>query len=199
MRDVENKTAFISGGVSGLGLGIAEVLMSAGMNVVVTYMSEDHRDAALTHLGAYSSRVHAIRLDVSDRSAVEQSVQEAEHIFGPIQLLCNNAAVSMFRSIDEATVEDIDWILGVNLSGTLNLISAVLPQMKAGGQGGHIVNVSSMAAVLGSPAEYVDYAASKGAIDTLTIGRDQGVVGVDGEMLETFGALVRFAAAKANR
>jgi NAD(P)-dependent dehydrogenase (short-subunit alcohol dehydrogenase family) len=167
MQDLRDKVVFVTGGVSGLGLGIARAFSAAGAKVVITYMREAHRDQALTHFKEAADRVHALKLDVTDRNAVARAADEAERAFGNIHILVNNAGVNVFGPMDEATYEDWDWILGVNLGGVINGIVTFIPRMKALGEGGHIVNVASMAALITGPMAGI-YTTSKFALRGLS-------------------------------
>jgi NAD(P)-dependent dehydrogenase (short-subunit alcohol dehydrogenase family) len=167
MRDIVGKVAFITGGVSGIGLGIAKSLCSAGMKVVVTYRNPRHRDEALSQLQALRGQVHAMQLDVTDRAAMAAAAAEVERAFGKVHILCNNAGVNVLGPMDEATYEDWDWMLGVNLTGAINGIVTFVPRIKAHGEGGHVVNVASMGSFITGPSAGV-YATSKFALRGLS-------------------------------
>src|SRR5215467_13062055 len=94
MRNLPGKTAFVTGGASGIGLGIARALLRAGMNVVIADIRDDHLEAAKAELGA-PERLLAIRLDVTDRAAFARAADAAEARFGKIHVLCNNAGVGV--------------------------------------------------------------------------------------------------------
>ena len=148
MRDVAGMTAFITGGGSGVGFGMATAFCGAGMNVVIADVREDHLDQAVQRLRG--ARVHAIRLDVTDRAAMARAADETEKVFGKVHIVCNNAGINLFNDISEATYDDWDWILGVNLGGVVNGVRTFVPRIKAHGEGGHIVNTASMAAFIAS-------------------------------------------------
>ena len=150
MREVVGKTAFITGGASGIGLGMAHVFIDAGMNAVITDVREDHLDAARDALSAagQSERARLIQLDVTDRGQYAQVAEEAEATFGRIDVLCNNAGIGILRPIGEASEADWDWALDVNVTGVFNGVKAILPRIRAHGQGGHVVNTASMAGIL---------------------------------------------------
>ena len=149
MKELSGKVAFITGGGSGVALGQAKVFAAAGMKVVIADIRADHLDAAKTWFAAQSGQqVHAIRMDVTDRAAWARAADEAERVFGPVQLLCNTAGVSQFGPMQDATWEDWDWQLSVNLGGVVNGVKTFVPRMLAHGLGGHIVNTASMSAFL---------------------------------------------------
>jgi len=167
MKDLEGKTAFITGGASGIGLAIARACAGAGMQVVIADLRQDHLDDAVAELTADGIKVHPIRLDVSDRKAMAVAADEAERVFGKVQLLCNNAGINIIRPITEATFEDFDWLFNVNLGGVVNGMMTFVPRMLAHGQGGHIVNTSSVAGILTGPGTAI-YSATKFAIRGLS-------------------------------
>jgi len=165
MREVKGKVAFVTGGGSGIGLGIARVLTAAGMKVAIADVRQDHLDAAMKELAG--REVHGLRLDVSDRKAMARAADETERVLGPVHLVCNNAGVSIFGPMDAATYEDWDWIMGVNVDGVINGVQTFVPRLKANGQGGHIVNTASMAGLIVGPGMGI-YSASKFAVFGLT-------------------------------
>jgi NAD(P)-dependent dehydrogenase (short-subunit alcohol dehydrogenase family) len=162
MQDLPGKTAFVTGGASGIGLGIAKALLGAGMNVVIADIRDDHLAAATAELGQ-PSRVLALKLDVTDRAAYARSADTAEARFGKIHVLCNNAGVAVVGPTELATFADWDWVLGVNLGGTVNGIVTLLPRIKRHGEGGHIVNTASMSGLMPHPGATL-YGTSKGAV-----------------------------------
>jgi NAD(P)-dependent dehydrogenase (short-subunit alcohol dehydrogenase family) len=152
MKDLEGKSAFITGGGSGVALGQAKVLAGeAGMKVVIADIRRDHLDQALTYFSQKNLPVHAIQLDITDRKAYARAADEAERLVGPIDLLCNTAGVSQFGPIEQATDDDWDWQIDVNLKGMINGIQTFMPRMIKRGAGGHIVNTASMSAFVALP------------------------------------------------
>lgn len=167
MKEVKDKVAFITGGASGIGLGMAKVFVRAGMQVVIADIRQDHLDQAMTCFAQNRTSVYPIRLDVTDREAMARAADETERVFGKVHVVCNNAGVNLFAPIDECTYEDWDWVLGVNLGGVVNGVRTFVPRIKKHGEGGHIVNTASMAAFISSPAAGI-YTASKFAVRGLT-------------------------------
>jgi NAD(P)-dependent dehydrogenase (short-subunit alcohol dehydrogenase family) len=167
MKVLEGKTAFITGGASGIGLALARACVKAGMRVVIADLRQDHLDEAVAEFKKDGLTIHPIRLDVADRQAMAAAADEAERRCGPVQLLCNNAGVNIIRPITEATFEDFDWLIDVNLRGVVNGMLTFIPRMLSRGGGGHIVNTSSVAGILTGPGTAV-YSATKFAIRGLT-------------------------------
>ncbi|MET0292811.1 MAG: SDR family NAD(P)-dependent oxidoreductase [Steroidobacteraceae bacterium] len=143
LADVRGKTAFITGGSSGIGLGMARAFSAAGMKVVFTFMRPEHRDAALAQFPANNAGVHAIRLDTTDREGFVRAADEAEARFGHVHLLANNAGVGLPAHISSVSYQDWDWAMDVNVNGVFNGIHTFLPRMLAHGEGAHIVTTSS--------------------------------------------------------
>ena len=166
MRVVEGKTAFITGGGSGVGFGMAQVFSKAGMKVVIADIRQDHLDQAMAHFRG-ANDVHAIRLDVTDREAFARAADEAERVFGKIHLVCNNAGINLFNDMGDATYDDWDWVLGVNLGGVVNGVQTFTSRLKAHGEGGHIVNTASMASFISGQGAGI-YTASKFAVRGLS-------------------------------
>jgi NAD(P)-dependent dehydrogenase (short-subunit alcohol dehydrogenase family) len=169
MQDLNGKTAFITGGASGIGLGLAEAFVDQGMNVVIADIEEAALAAAKASLARTSNRVHAIKLDVTDRDAYAAAADEVERVFGNLHVLCNNAGVASRGLVQNASYDDWDWTLGVNIGGVVNGIRTFLPRMLAHKEAGHIVNTSSMAG-LGSAPGNVVYSTSKFAVVGLSEG-----------------------------
>ena len=168
MGEWQGRVAFISGGVSGLGLGIAKAFSDAGMRLALSYRNEDYRAAAAEWF-ADNGREEPlwVRLDVMDRAGWANAAEQVAAHFGEVHVLCNNAGVSVFGDTTEASHADYDWIMGVNFGGVVNGIVAFLPLLKAASGRRHVTNVASMAAYLSGPQAGI-YTASKFAVRGLT-------------------------------
>ena len=149
MEQLEGRTAFITGGASGIGFAMAKAFAAAGMKVAIADVEPDALETAVAKLKERNADVLGIRLDVRDRNAMEAAAAAVTAAFGPVHLLCNNAGVGAGGPMHETTYGDWDWTLGVNLNGVVNGMQAFLPGMVAHGEGGHVVNTASMAGIAG--------------------------------------------------
>jgi len=161
VQEVAGKTAFVTGGASGIGLGMATAFAGVGMNVIIADLRRDHIESALEALDG--KPVRAIELDVTDRDGFARAADEAESVFGHVHVLCNNAGMGILGPVTQARYDDWDWGLGVLIGGVVNGIQTFLPRMRAHGEGGHIVNTSSMAGVLPIPGAAI-YITAKAAL-----------------------------------
>jgi NAD(P)-dependent dehydrogenase (short-subunit alcohol dehydrogenase family) len=169
MQDFVGKTAFITGGASGIGLALGQVFVDAGMNVMLADIEEGALTAAVEQLRHPSSKVQGIICDVADPASVEKAAAETFEVFGNVHVLCNNAGVAGGSGIDDISVETWRWVVDVNLMGVVHGISSFLPRMRAQGEGGHIVNTASMAG-LENGLGFSPYAASKFAVVSMSEG-----------------------------
>ena len=146
MQDLQNKTAFITGGASGIGLGIAKACGNAGMNVVIADIRQSVIDEALQFFSEKGWPAYGIQLDVTNRDAYKKAADDAEAKFGRVHLLVNNAGVEVpFGPIWESTFKDCDYIVGVNIFGVLNGILTFVPRMLEYDEPCHVVSTASMA------------------------------------------------------
>jgi len=166
IESFEGKVAFITGGASGIGLGISKVLVERGAQVVMADLRQDHIDDALAEFagGGKSNAVSAINLDVTNREKYREAAQRMQDEFGGIDILVNNAGVGLEGPLLEATYADYDFGFGVNVGGVINGFTEFMPQMIAHGRGGHIVSTASLAAEVVMPPHLAIYAASKAAV-----------------------------------
>lgn len=166
IEQFEGKTAFVTGGASGIGLGIAKVLARRGARVVLADLRQDHIDDALAEFagGERSNAVSALQLDVTNRAAYREAARRMQDEFGGIDILVNNAGVGVEGPVLQATYADYDFGFGVNVGGVINGFVEFVPQMIAHGRGGHIVSTASLAAEVVMPEHLAIYAASKAAV-----------------------------------
>jgi NAD(P)-dependent dehydrogenase (short-subunit alcohol dehydrogenase family) len=162
MDQVEGKTAFITGGANGIGLGIARAFAKAGVKLALADIDEAALAAAKSELSKVTT-VETFILDVRDRSAYARVADETEARLGPVSILCNNAGVAGDQHVTRMTYEYWDWVLGINLNGVINGIQTFLPRMLKRGGGAHIVNTASGAGLVATPGVLL-YATSKFAV-----------------------------------
>ncbi|NBC36719.1 SDR family NAD(P)-dependent oxidoreductase [Novosphingobium sp. FSY-8] len=166
ITDFHGKTAFITGGASGIGLGIAKVLVERGAQVVIADLRPDHIAHAMEQFAGEgrSNQVASVEIDVTSRQRYAEVAEQMSRDYGGIDILINNAGVGSEGPILEAGYADWDFGLGVNVNGVVNGLQAMLPQMIAHGRGGHVVNTASLAAVVQMPEYFVIYGAAKAAV-----------------------------------
>ncbi len=154
MIDFTGRTAFVTGGANGVGIGLVRALLAEGCKVAMADIRQDAIDAALKTMD--NQEVMGVQVDVSSRDAMAKAADEVEAKFGPVTLLFNNAGVNLFQPVEDSSWSDWDWLMGVNLHGPINGCMTFAPRMIAHGQGGYIVNTASMAGWLaaGSPGIY---------------------------------------------
>jgi len=175
------KVMIVTGGSRGIGAAVARMAARRGYAVCVNYHSRrDAADAVVRDIEREGGRAIAVAADVADEKQVVALFETVDRELGRVDALVNNAGILETQT----TVENLDAarisrILTTNVVGTFICCREAVRRMapRHGGRGGCIVNLSSMAARLGSPNEYVDYAASKGAVDTLTVGLSKEVGG----------------------
>ena len=175
------KTALITGGSRGIGAATARLLATRGYDLCISYRErEETALALLAELRALGASAIAVRADISSETDIETLFATIDHKFGRLDGLVNNAGILLPQMRAESmTAERINKILQTNVTGTLLCCREAIRRMstKHGGSGGAIVNVSSGAARTGSPDEYIDYAGSKGAVDSMTIGLARELAG----------------------
>lgn len=167
MTKVAGRTAFITGGGSGVALGQAKVFAQAGCKVAIADIRQDHLDEAMAWFDGRGHEVMAVKLDITDRDAYARAADDVEARLGPVDLLFNTAGVSIFGPLQNATYDDWDWQLDVNLKGVINGIQTFVPRMIERGNGGHIVNTASMSAFVALKGTGI-YCTSKMAIRGLS-------------------------------
>lgn len=154
MKDFAGRTAFVTGGANGIGIGLVRALLAEGCNVAIADVRGDSIEQAVRSLPGRP--VMGVQVDVSSRADMARAADEVESKFGPVSLLFNNAGVNLFQSIDDSSYDDWDWVMGVNLHGPINGVMTFARRMIDAGRGGYIVNTASMAAFLaaGVPGIY---------------------------------------------
>tara|TARA_Y100000815_G_scaffold273482_1_gene304867 strand:- start:191 stop:1039 length:849 start_codon:yes stop_codon:yes gene_type:complete len=162
--NVRGRTAFITGGANGIGLGIARALARADAKVALADVDCDALEAAERELGQITE-VACVTLDVRDREAFRAAADAVEDRLGPVSLLFNNAGVAGGAPVGRLTYELWDWGIGINLDGVINGIQTFLPRMvERGDRGGYIVNTSSGAGLAVSGGAGLLYHGSKYAV-----------------------------------
>lgn len=176
-----NRTVLVTGSSRGIGAATARLLASRGYDVAINWLNDEAGAAqVLADVKARGVNAIAVRADVSKEDDVVRLFQNIDATLGPLTALVNNAGVLAKQTrVEHLDAARINRILATNVTGCLLCCREAVRRMSLhhGGAGGAIVNVSSAASRLGSAGEYVDYAASKGAVDTLTIGLAREVAG----------------------
>lgn len=167
MKELKGKTAFITGGASGIGFGMAHAFLTEGMKVAIADIRPEALDAARKELGKIGDDIHCVQLDITDRDAMAAAADETERHFGKVHMLCNNAGINVFGPIEQANYDDWDWIMDVNLNAVFTGIKCFLPKIQDHGEGGHIVNTASMASFCSGPGAGI-YTAAKFGVRGLT-------------------------------
>ncbi|MDX8527364.1 SDR family oxidoreductase [Mesorhizobium sp. MSK_1335] len=170
----EEKTLLVTGGGRGIGAAICRQASRAGYRLAVNYVSnQSAADALVAELNAGGGDAFAVKGDVGNEADVLAMFEAVDRAFGRLDAFVNNAGIVDVKArVDEMSVVRLERMMRVNVVGSFLCAREAVKRMSTrhDGKGGAIVNLSSAAARLGSPGEYVDYAASKGAIDTMTIG-----------------------------
>jgi NAD(P)-dependent dehydrogenase (short-subunit alcohol dehydrogenase family) len=173
------KIILITGGSRGIGAATAQLAAQQGYAVCISYLSNQAAaDAVVASIQAQNGTALALQADLAQEPDVVRLFQQLDAALGPVTALVNNAGILAQQArVEDLSAERISKIFATNVVGSFICAREAVRRMstKHGGQGGAIVNISSRAARIGSPGEYVDYAASKAAIDTLTIGLSKEV------------------------
>jgi len=169
MRELTGKTAFVTGGASGIGLALGRAFAEAGMKVMLADIETDVLSAAVNSLHNVGPDVRGVACDVTDPGSVERAANASYEAFGRVHVVCNNAGVAAGGGIDDISIENWRWVLDVNLMGVLYGIRTFLPHIRAHGEGGHFVNTASMAGMV-SGLGFSPYSASKFAVVAMSEG-----------------------------
>ena len=169
-----SEVALITGGSRGIGAATAKLAASRGLSVCLSYLRRrDAAEAVVRDIREAGGTAIAVMADLSSESSIQQLFRAVDERFGRLDALVNNAGIlERQQRVDSITADRLARIFAVNVTGAFLCAREAVRRMSTAyrGSGGTIVNVSSAASRLGAAGEYVDYAASKGALDTLTIG-----------------------------
>ncbi|WP_447750709.1 SDR family oxidoreductase [Pseudomonas nicosulfuronedens] len=169
-----HKVMLITGASRGIGAATALLAAERGFAVAINYRRErEAAEALVAQITAAGGKARAFAADVASEDDVLRLFREVDEAFGRLDVLVNNAGILERQlRLEDMDLARLQRVFAVNVSGTFLCCREAVKRMarKHGGNGGSIVNVSSMASRLGSPNEYIDYAAAKGAVDSLTIG-----------------------------
>ncbi|EJJ26925.1 SDR family oxidoreductase [Rhizobium sp. CF142] len=175
----DSPVLLVTGGSRGIGAAACLAAARHGWRVAVNYASnEEAANAVVSEIKKAGGDAIAIKGDVGNAADIVSMFEAVDRHFGRLDGLVNNAGiVDYIARVDEMSAERLERMMRINVTGSILCAGEAVRRMSTrhGGQGGAIVNISSMAAVIGGPAQYVDYAASKAAIDTLTIGLSKEV------------------------
>jgi len=176
---IDSPVLLVTGGSRGIGAAACLAAARHGWRVAVNYASnEEAANAVVSEIMKAGGDAIAIKGDVGNAADIVSMFEAVDRHFGRLDGLVNNAGiVDYIARVDEMSAERLERMMRINVTGSILCAGEAVRRMSTryGGQGGAIVNISSMAAVIGGPAQYVDYAASKAAIDTLTIGLSKEV------------------------
>ena len=151
MTDIAGKTAFITGGANGIGLGIAKALAARGANLMLIDLNEAALAEVKARFAGTNVRVETAVCDVAKADAVRVAADKAIEAFGKVHIVVNNAGVALGGLPGEIALEDWRWIVDINLMGVVYGVESLLPHIRSHGEGGHIVNVASMAGHIAMP------------------------------------------------
>ena len=164
MTEISGRTAVVTGGGSGIGMGLAKELARQGARVAVTDIMPENAETVAAAIRAGGGEAVAVTCDVCERDSISAMKRAVDAAFGPVQLVFANAGATSFDPLTQMSDADVDWILQVNLHGVMNTARAFLPEMIAGG-GGHICATASMAGLLpGWIPVHAPYSAAKAGI-----------------------------------
>lgn len=169
MKDLKGKTAFITGGASGLGLAMAEAFGQEGMNIMIADIEGEVAREKAEALRDRQIQADWVRMDVTKRDSVRQAALATISRFGKVHLVANNAGVGAGGVFGEVPEGDWDWVIDVNLKGVVYGMEVFGPLIQSHGEGGHFVNTASMAGHI-SPGGMEPYCATKFAVVAMSEG-----------------------------
>jgi len=169
MKNLTNKVAFVTGASTGIGYALAEAFGRAGMRVMLAGINERNLDAALAKLRSAGVAAERVQCDVASRASVQGAALATIAKFGKVHVVCNNAGVGMGGEFGTILESDWEWVIRVNLMGVVHGTEIFAPLLAQHGEGGHIVNTSSIAGLLPAPG-MEPYAATKSAVVAMSEG-----------------------------
>lgn len=182
MSDFKGKVSVITGGASGIGFSLAKRCLAEGMHTIICDIDENALAEAAKQLASGSGSLQTEKLDVQDANAVQALAEKVNAEFGSTHLLFNNAGVGGGGKLWEQSLEDWNWVLGINLMGVVHCIKAFVPAMVKA-DAGHIVNTASIAGLMSAPGTST-YSVSKHGVVAISevmfgdLRNDESKVGV---------------------
>lgn len=149
MKDVKGKVAFITGGASGMGLGMARAFAEAGMKVMVADIEAEPAKRAAAELTGKGYEADWVQVDVTKLDAVQAAAKKTVERFGKVHVLCNNAGIGVFGHSETCDMRNWHWVVDVNLWGVVHGLQAFVPLILSHGEGGHVMSTASMAGMAG--------------------------------------------------
>lgn len=169
MKDLRDKVAFVTGGASGLGLGMAKAFGREGMKVMIADIEQAALTRAVQELKDSQVRAEGVICDVGSRASLREAALKTIAAFGKVHVVCNNAGVAVGGDVGTVAERDWDWIMDVNLMGVVYGTEVFAPLIESHGEGGHFVNTASMAGMIGFPRAE-PYCATKFAVVAMSEG-----------------------------
>ena len=166
MKNLHDRVAAVTGAGSGIGRALALQLAAEGCKVAISDINEKGLEETLGLLKSHGADVISDRLDVADREAVYAWADKIQQHFGQVNLIFNNAGVALGATVEDASYEDMEWLMNINFWGVVYGTKAFLPLIKQAGEG-HIINVSSVFGLIGVPTQSA-YNAAKFAVRGFT-------------------------------
>lgn len=161
LTSLEGKTAFVTGGANGIGLGVAKALVERGANVMLADIDAEKLASAVS---AFGDQADSVVCDVTDAEAIKAAADKTIDRFGKVHVVVNNAGVGGGGAPGETALDDWRWVVDINLMGVVYGVETFVPLIKAHGEGGYIVNTASMAGHLAGPHTGGPYNATKFAV-----------------------------------
>ncbi|MCK9991680.1 MAG: hypothetical protein Dbin4_00200 [Alphaproteobacteria bacterium] len=149
MKDVKGKVAFITGGASGMGLGMARAFAAAGMKVMIGDIELAPAQKAVDELKAKGLEAACVQVDVTKLESVQNAAKKTVDTFGKVHVISNNAGVAVGGYSESCSIRNWNWVVDVNLWGVVYGLQAFVPLILAHGEGGHVISTASMAGMVG--------------------------------------------------